>query len=157
MEAGALTFGLIDDDGDELPGSWSYEWSGRDPLELAIYAITEISGRPWRWSVRTASYARLAPDRARALAARVSNALRREAREQTASAIARVIAQECLRPGQRPPDPGVIAEILAGKREPDWEAGPQESTPAMLRSLRLALKAATECDAGLKVTWGEDE
>jgi hypothetical protein len=156
MEGGALTLELIDDDGEELPGSWSFEWSGRDPLELAIYAVTEVSGRPWKWNARSPGAALLDPDRCRAFSARVGNALRKEARKGTAAAIARVVTHECKRPGQTPPDARAIAEILAGKRDVDWDAGPEETTPAMLRSLRTALKAAAECGAGLRVTWGGD-
>jgi hypothetical protein len=158
MEAGAVRFDLIDEDGDDLPGSWAYEWSGRDPLELTIYAVTEMSGRPWKWtSHRKGSNARLSPKKCRALAIRVGKTLKPETRGTTAAVVARIIANECMRPGQKPPDAASIAAILAGKREADWDAGPHESTPAMIRALRAALRAAVESDAGLKISWGSDD
>jgi hypothetical protein len=157
LETGALTFQLLDDDGDPLPGSWSYEWSGRDPLELAIYAITELSGRPWKWSSRRLGRALLSPDRCRALATRVGKLLKKETRGQTAAVVARIIAHECLRPGQRAPEVEAIEAILAGEHEPDWDAGPHESTPAMLRALREALRDAVENEVGLQITWGDED
>lgn len=155
MEAGSVTLQLIDEDGEDLPGSWSFEWSGRDPLELAIYAITELSGRPWKWSARVNGAMRLSPKRCRALAVRVGKVLRKETRPTAAAVIARIIAQETLRPGQPAPDARGIATILAGTREPDWDAGPPETTPAMIRALRQALRAAAENEAGLAVHWGD--
>lgn len=157
MEAGAVRFDLIDEDGDDLPGSWTYEWSGRDPLELTIYAVTEISGKPWKWSSRKKGIARLSPKKCKALAIRFGKALRSDARPKTAAVIARIIAAETLRPGQRPPDEHTIAEILANERVADWDAGPQETTPAMMRAFRDALRAAVECEAGLQITWGADD
>lgn len=157
MEAGAVRLELIDEDGDELPGSWSFEWSGRDPLELAIYAVTELSGKPWKWSSRKKGGARLSPKKCKALSIRVGKVLKPEVRPTTAAVIARIIANECLRPGQAPPDADTIAAILAAKRQPDWDAGPEETTPAMMRALREALRAATECEAGLQFTWGADD
>jgi hypothetical protein len=157
MEAGGLTFQLVDEDGDALPGTWSYEWTGRDPLELAIFAITELSGRPWKWSSRRLGRALLSPERCRALSARVGKVLKKESRAPAAAVVARIIAQECLRPGQKAPDPEAIEDILAGRREPDWDAGPHETTPAMIRALRGALRAAVENEAGLQVSWGDSE
>lgn len=157
MEAGSVTLQLIDEDGEELPGAWSFEWSGRDPLELAIYAITELSGRPWKWSARVNGAMRLSPKRCRAFSVRVGKVLRKEARGTAAAVISRIIAQETLRPGQPAPDARDIAAILGGAREPDWDAGPQETTPAMIRALREALRAASENEAGLAVQWGDAE
>ncbi len=155
MESGALTFQLIDDDGDDLPGRWSYEWSGRDPLELVIYVVTELSGKPWKWSSQRKGRALLSAKRCRALSIRTGKTLRAANRRLTSAAIARIVANETLRPGHRPPDTSVIADILAGRREADWDAGPQETTPAMLRALRKALKAAVECEGGLQIVWGD--
>jgi hypothetical protein len=154
VEAGSITFQLIDEDGDELPGSWAYEWSGRDPLELAIFAVTELSGKPWKWSSIKAGRALLSPKKCRALSVRVGNQMRRARRGVTASVIARVISNEALRPGVPPPDAKQIARILAGGSAADWDAGPAQTTPAMLRALRHALRAARECEGGLRITWG---
>ena len=154
MEAGSITFQVIDEDGDELPGTWSYEWSGRDPLELAIFAVTELSGKPWKWSSLRSGRALLSPKQCRALSIRVGKQLRRERRPLTAAVIARVISNEALRPGVPGPDSKQIARILAGGTPPDWDAGPAQSTPAMLRALRQALRAARECEGGLRITWG---
>lgn len=155
METGSVTFQLIDEDGEPLPGTWTYEWTGRDPLELAIDIVTEVSGKPWKWDRRRQARALLSPERCRALSIRVGKLLRKENRAATAAVIARVVSRQCLRAPS--PDPQAIAEILAGKREADWEAGPHESTPAMLRALRKALRAAVECEGGLRITWGERE
>jgi hypothetical protein len=157
LETGALTFELIDEDGEELPGSWSYEWSGRDPLELALYAITELSGKPWKWTSRTGARARISPGRCKAFSIRVGKVLRKETRVVASAVIARIITQETLRPGKPAPDVRVIAEVLSGKRDPDWDAGPLETTPAMIRALRNALRAASECDGGLQIVWGDPD
>lgn len=156
LERGSVKFELIDEDGEPLPGSWSYEWTGRDPVELAIYAITELSAKPWKWSSRKAARATLSPERARAMSIRTGKTLRKESRLHTANVLARIIAHECLRPGEVGLEVKELERILAGKREVDWEAGPTETAAAMLRALRLALKAAAEAEAGLAVTWGDD-
>ena len=157
MESGKITFKLIDDDGDDLPGAWSYEWSGRDPFELAVYAITEASGRAWKWSSRRDSAGLLSARRCRALKTRVSNLLLKSRSAMTAAVIARIVAQETVRPGQKAPDPRAIREILAGNKEADWEAGPHETTPAMMLALRTVLRAAAEGDAGVQVRWGRSD
>ncbi len=154
MESGSLTLQLIDDDGDELPGTWSYEWSGRDPFELAVFAITEASGKPWKWSSQHIGRGVLSPQRCRAFKVRVGRLFNKKRRPQLAAVLARIIAQETLRPGQPPPDPKEVAEILSGRVEADWEAGPSQSAPAMLRALRDALRAAYEGEAGLRISWG---
>jgi hypothetical protein len=156
LEQGSVKFELIDEDGEPLPGSWSYEWTGRDPVELAIYAVTELSTKPWKWTSRKSARATLSPDRARAMSIRTGKTLRKENRSATANVLARIIAHECLRPGEVGLEPKELEKILSGKREPDWEAGPTESAAAMLRALRLALNAAVEAEAGLAVTWGEE-
>lgn len=153
MESGSLTFQLIDDDGDELPGSWSYEWSGRDPFELAVFAVTELSGKPWKWSSQHVGRGVLSAQRCRIFKVRVGKLFNKKRRAQTASVLARIIVQETQRPGQPAPDPGELAAILAGRVEPDWEAGPSQSAPAMLRALRDALRAACESEAGLRIAW----
>lgn len=156
LEQGSVKFELIDEDGEPLPGSWTYEWTGRDPVELAIYAITELSGKPWKWSSRKSARGTLSVDRARAMSIRVGKTLRRENRAATAQVIARIVAHECLRPGEVGLEIKELEKILAGKREPDWEAGPTETAAAMVRELRLALKAAVEAEAGVAVSWGDD-
>ena len=48
------------------------------------------------------------------------------------------------------------AEVLNGKREPseeEREVQPELLAAVMLRGLRDALKAAVECDGGLRVQW----
>jgi hypothetical protein len=156
LEQGSVKFELIDEDGEPLPGSWSYEWTGRDPVELAIYAITELSAKPWKWSSRKSNRATLSVDRARAMSIRTGKTLRKENRANTAAVIARIVAHECLRPGEVGLEPKELEKILSGKREADWEAGPTETAAAMVRALRRALKAAVEAEAGLAVTWGDD-
>lgn len=155
LEQGSVTFELIDDDGESLNVHWRFEWTGRDPLELAIYAITELSGRAWKWNSVKPGRATLSPDRCRAFSIRAGKTLKKENRAATAAALVRIVTHECLRPGDAPPDLKVTQQILAGKREVDWEAGPTESAPAILRALRVALKAAAEAEAGLSVRWGE--
>jgi hypothetical protein len=157
LEQGSVRFDLIDDDGEALPGRWAFDWTGRDPLELAIYAVTELSGKPWKWTSRKLRRATLSPDRARAMSIRCGKTLRKENRTATAQVIARIVAHECLRPGEPGLEQKEIERLLSGKREADWEAGPTETTPAMLRAFRQALKAAVEAEAGLAITWGKGE
>jgi hypothetical protein len=155
LEQGSVSFELIDDDGESLSVHWRYEWTGRDPLELAIYVVTELSGRPWKWNSLKPGRATISPDRCRAFSIRVGKTLRKENRAATAKAVARVVTHECLRPGDPAPDLKRTALILAGKAEVDWEAGAAETAPAMLRALRVALKSAAEAEAGLLIRWGE--
>ncbi len=157
LEQGSVRFELIDEDGEALPGRWEYEWTGRDPLELALYAVAELSGKPWKWTSRKLRRGTLSPERARAFSIRCGKTLRKENRPATAQVLARIVQLECLRPGEAGLELKEIERILAGRREADWEAGPTETAPAMLRALRLALKAAAEAEAGLSIVWGEAE
>lgn len=158
LETGALRIELIDEDGDSLPGRWDFEWVGRDPMELVIYAITELSAKPWKWSSLRPARRRLTAERSRAMSARMGKWLRKSLRKQTADVMARIIAQECLKPGSPLPDTKLIRELLAGRREPDWDMGPVETVPGMYRAFRKALRAASEDGAGIQLTWGaEDE
>src|SRR5688572_2413316 len=91
---GQTRFQLIDEDGDELPGSWEFTWEGRDPFEVVVAVVTEVSGRPWKWSTRKISSGKLSPQRCRALSARVAGVLRRENRARASECIARVVAEE---------------------------------------------------------------
>jgi hypothetical protein len=154
VESGSLTFQLIDEDGDELPGTWSYEWSGRDPFELAVFAVTELSGKPWKWSTQARGRGVLSPQRCRAFKVRVGRLFNKKRRPQTAAVLARIITQETMRPGQPGPNVKEIAAILTGKAEVDWDAGPAQTAPAMLRALRNALRAAFEGEGGLRISWG---
>ncbi len=154
MESGSLTFQLIDDDGDELPGTWSYEWSGRDPFELTVFAVTELSGKAWKWTTQRRDGGILSAQRCRAFKVRVGRLLNKSRRPVTAAVLARIITQETLRPGQPGPSTKEIASILAGHTDIDWEAGPSQTAPAMLRALRDALRAAVEGEGGLRITWG---
>jgi hypothetical protein len=154
VESGSLTFQLIDEDGDELPGTWAYEWSGRDPFELAVFAVTELSGKPWKWSSQGRGRGVLSVQRCRAFKVRVGRLFNKKRRAQTAAVLARIITQETLRPGQPGPSAKEIASILAGTTDVDWDAGPVQTAPAMLRALRNALRAAYEGEGGLRISWG---
>ena len=155
LEQGSVTFELIDEDGELLNIQWRFEWTGRDPLEMAIYALTELSGRVWKWNSTKPGRVTLSADRCRAFSIRVGKSLRKENRAATAAAIVRIVKHECLRPGDPAPDPKVIQQILAGKHEYDSESGPTETAAAMLRLLRVALKSAAEAEVGLLLRWGE--
>jgi len=156
FETGRVTFQLVDEDGDELPGRWSYAWSGRDPVELAIYAVTEISGRPWKWTRRRSQDAWLSQQRSRILSARFGNVVRRSVVKNTTARVAALIQRECLRPGAPPPDSETIAEVLRG-REVDWDAGPVETVGGMLRAMREVFRAAKAADAGVRIIWGDED
>ncbi len=151
---GKTRFQLIDEDGDDLPGSWEFDWEGRDPFEVVVAAVTEVSGRPWKWSVRKINSGKLSPQRCRALAARVATVLRKENRPRAADCIARVISEEFT--PRRKVDVKAVRVVLA-QLDPevpaDAEESPEVLAAVMLRKFRKALKAAVECDGGLRVSW----
>ncbi|MBP6835500.1 MAG: hypothetical protein KA978_32245 [Deltaproteobacteria bacterium] len=154
--SGATRFQILDEDGDELPGSWDYAWEGRDPFEAVMAAVTEVSGRPWEWSARGPRSGRFSPIRCKKMAVRVSNSLRKEQRAAVAAYIARVVAEEFELKQRRKVDAASVLEVLNGKREPseeEREVQPELLAAVMLRGLRDALKAAVECDGGLRVQW----
>ncbi len=154
--SGATRFQILDEDGDELPGSWDFAWEGRDPFEAVMAAVTEVSGRPWEWSARGPRSGRFSPVRCKKMAVRVANALRKEQRAAVAAYIARVVAEEFELKQRRKVDAAAVLEVLNGKREPsdeEREVQPELLAAVMLRGLRDALKAAVECDGGLRVQW----
>lgn len=150
---GTTQFQLIDEDGDELPGTWELAWEGRDPFEVVIAAVTEVSLRPWKWSSKRADLGRLSPRKCQALKLRVGKVLRQENRGRTAAVIARVVAEEYgLKPARRA-EPGAIEAALRGAGAEDPDGHPELLAARMLRVFRVALKAAVEVDAGLRVSW----
>ena len=119
-------------------------------------AVTEVSGRPWEWSARGPRSGRISPIRCKKMAVRVSNSLRKEQRAAVAAYIARVVAEEFELKQRRKVDAASVLEVLNGKREPseeEREVQPELLAAVMLRGLRDALKAAVECDGGLRVQW----
>lgn len=154
--SGATRFQILDEDGDELPGSWDYAWEGRDPFEAVTAAVQEVSGRPWEWSARGPRSGRFSPVRCKKMAIRVGNVLRKDRRPIVAAYIARVVAEEFELKQKRKVDPAAVLEVLSGKREPteeEREAQPELLAAVMLRGLRDALKAAVEVEGGLRVQW----
>lgn len=154
--SGATRFQILDEDGDELPGSWEYHWEGRDPFEAVMAAVTEVSGKPWEWTGRGPRSGRFSPVRCRTMAVRVSNVLRKSRRVAAAAYIARVVAEEFELKQRRKVDPAAVLEVLCGRREPseeERESQPELLAAVMLRGLRDALRAAVECDGGLRVQW----
>lgn len=154
--SGATRFQILDEDGDELPGSWDFAWEGRDPFEAVMAAVTEVSGRPWEWSARGPRSGRFSPIRCKKMAVRVANSLRKDQRAAVAAYIARVVAEEFELKQRRKVDAASVLEVLNGKREPseeEREVQPELLAAVMLRGLRDALKAAVECDGGLRVQW----
>ncbi len=151
---GKTRFQLIDEDGDDLPGSWEFDWAGRDPFEVVVAAVTEVSARPWKWSTRKINSGKLSPQRCRALSARVAGVLRKENRPRAAECIARVIAEEFT--PRRKIDVKAVRAVLS-KLDPDVpedaDERPELLAAVMLRKFRRALKAAVECDGGLRVSW----
>ncbi len=151
---GKTRFQLIDEDGDDLPGSWEFDWVGRDPFEVVVAAVTEVSARPWKWSTRKINSGKLSPQRCRVLSARVAGVLRKENRPRAAECIARVISEEFT--PRRKVDVKAVRSVLA-KVEPevpeDADERPELLAAVMLRRFRRALKAAVECDGGLRVSW----
>ena len=151
---GKTRFQLIDEDGDGLPGTWEFEWVGRDPFEVVVAAVTEVSGRPWKSSTRRISSGKLSPLRCQALSARVSAVLKKENRPRAAECIARVISEEFT--PRRKIDVKAVRAVLAQLDPPvpeDAEESPELLAAVMLRRFRRALKAAVECDGGLRVSW----
>lgn len=154
--SGATRFQILDEDGDELPGSWEFPWEGRDPFEAVMAAVTEVSGRPWEWSARGPRSGRFSPVRCKKMAVRVVNVLRKNHRLAAAACIARVVAEEFELKQRRKVDPSSVLEVLSGMSEPteeERESQPELIAAVMLRGLRDALKAAVECDGGLRVLW----
>ncbi len=153
---GRTRFQLIDEDGDDLPGSWEFEWTGRDPFEVVVAAVTEVSGRPWKWSTRRINSGKLSPQRCRALSARVGNVLRKEHRARAADCIARVVSEEFTPRRKARVDVKEVRSILA-KLDPvlpeDAEERAEILAAVMLRKFRRALKAAVECEGGMRVSW----
>jgi hypothetical protein len=156
QSSGATRYQLIDEDGDELPGTWEFSWEARDPFEAVVAAITEVSAKPWKYSARRTHSGRFSPDRCKAMIIRVTKVLRPEHRTQVAGVIARVINDEFeLRPRRRI-DPAVIVPVLAGKETPGEDAlegRPELIAALMLRSLREALGTAVECGGALRISW----
>lgn len=152
---GVTRFQLIDEDGDDLPGTWEFSWEGRDPFDAVVAAVTEVSGRPWKWSSKRNDAGRLSAPRCRTLAIRVGNVLREEHRARVASVVARVVAEEYESRAHRRVDPRSVLEALANRtpRGEEMEVRPEVVAATMLRTLRVALKAAVECESGLRVGW----
>ncbi len=154
LASGRTRYQLIDEDGDELPGTWEFDWEGRDPFEVVIAVVTEVSGRPWKWTARRTHAGRFSPERAKAMCARTGNVLRGSKLHATAAVIARVVRDEFGR--RRPIDEAGLIEVLAGRREvsdEELESVPELCAAVMLRTLREALKTARECGGGLRVSW----
>ena len=115
--SGATRFQILDEDGDELPGSWDYPWEGRDPFEAVMAAVTEVSGKPWEWSARGPRSGRFSAVRCKKMAVRVANVLRQNRRVAAAAYIARVVAEEFELKQRRKVDPAAVLEVLSGRRE----------------------------------------
>jgi hypothetical protein len=153
---GKTRFQLIDEDGDELPGSWEFEWQGRDPFEVVVAVVTEVSGRPFKWSVRKINSAKLSPLRCRVFSSRVAVVLKKENRRRAADCIVRVISDEFTPRRKGKIDPKEVRSVL-GKINPvlpaDAEERPEIIAAVMLRQFRRALKEAAENDVGVRVSW----
>lgn len=149
---GITRFQLIDEDGDELPGAREFAWEGRDPFDLVVAAIAEVSERPWRWASRRVDARTLSPQQCRVIAVRVRNVLRRSHRAQLVASVARLVREEFEPRTRRPLDAVAIERMLEGDGD-ELDARPELVAAAMLRSLRETLEAAVECDAGLMVSW----
>jgi hypothetical protein len=154
--SGATRFQILDEDGDELPGSWDFPWEGRDPFEAVMAAVSEVSGKRWEWSARGPRSGRFSPVRCKKMAVRVSNVLRPARRAAVAAYIARVVDEEFELRLRRKVDPAQVLEVLSARREPteeERESQPELVAAVMLRGLRDALAAAVECEGGLRVQW----
>lgn len=154
--SGRTRFQLLDEDGDELPGTWEFFWEGRDPFEAVMAAITEVSGRPWRYSARSSRGGRFSPARARAMSVRVKNVLRPTVRPRVAAVLARVVRDEFETRSRRVVDPAAVLAVLSGEVEPTEEAlesCPELLAATMLVAFRSALRTARECGGGLRVSW----
>lgn len=156
QSSGKTRYQLIDEDGDELPGTWEFSWEARDPFEAVMGAITEVSMRPWKYSTRRTNSGRFSPDRCKAMLIRVAKVLKPESRIRVAEVIARVVNDEFeLRP-RRVVDPKTIVPVLAGKVVPEeqsLEGHPELLAALMLRSLREALTIAVDCGGALRISW----
>jgi hypothetical protein len=156
QSAGQTRYQLIDEDGDELPGTWEFSWEARDPFEAVMAAITEVSAKPWKYSGRRTNSGRFSPDRCKAMLIRVTRVLKPEHRGQVAAVIARVINDEFeLRP-KRAVDPKPLHPVLAGKETPGedtLEGHPELIAALMLRQLHDALKTAVDCGGALRISW----
>lgn len=156
QSAGATRYQLIDEDGDELPGTWEFAWEARDPFEAVMAAITEVSTKPWRYSTRRTHSGRFSPDRCKAMLIRVTRVLKAENRPQVAEVITRVINDEFeLRP-RRVIDPKTLLPVLSGKETPGEDAlegRPELIAALMIHSLREALKTAVDCGGALRISW----
>lgn len=154
--SGRTRFQLLDEDGDELPGTWEFFWEGRDPFEAVMAAVTEVSGRPWRYTARNSRGGRFSPTRARAMAVRANNVLRAALRPRVAAVLARVVRDEFEPRSRRVVDPAAVLAVLSGENEPGDEAlesCPELHAAKMLLAFRSALRAARECGGGLRVSW----
>ncbi len=152
---GITRFQLIDEDGDDLPGSWEFAWEGRDPFDAVVATVTEVSGRPWKWSSRHNHSGRLSPARCRTLSVRVGNVLRGVNLPEASAVLSRVVADEYEIRAHRVIDPTTVLAALANKKPltDDLDAPPEIIAATMLRAFRQALRAAVECDGGLRVFW----
>lgn len=153
--AGRTRFQLIDEDGDELPGTWEFTWDDRDPFEAVVAAVTEVSGRPWKYTARSAHGGRFSPEKATAMAIRVKKVLSPELRPRVAAVIARVINDEWTTERRTIKADDVLG-VLSGKRSPgqaELESEPESLAAVMLVALRSALLAARDCGGGLRVAW----
>ncbi len=157
---GKTRFQLVDEDGEDLPEAWEFDWSGRDPFDIVVAAVTEVSGRPWKWSVRKISSGKLSPQRCQALSARVAAVLRKENRARAADCIARVVGDEFTPRRKGKIDAKEVRKLLA-KIDPelpeDADERPEVLAAVMLRRFRKALRTAVDVGAGLRVSWQVDE
>jgi hypothetical protein len=157
---GKTRFQLVDEDGEDLPETWEFDWSGRDPFDIVVAAVTEVSGRPWKWSIRKVNSGKLSPQRCRVMSARVANVLRKENRGRAAESIARVASEEFTPRRKGKIDPQEVRAILA-KIDPelpdDADERPEILAAVMLRRFRRALRTAVDVGAGLRVSWQVDE
>jgi hypothetical protein len=150
---GHTRYQVIDEDGDDLPGSWEFGWEDHDPFEVVIAAVTEVSGRPWKWSGKRRLSGRLSPQKCRALVVRLDRVLRSDRQPQTAQAIARVTAENANRRRPHHVDVAAVQSALHGPQPDLFDAPPELLAAAMLRALHAALRAAVECQGGLRVSW----
>lgn len=154
--SGRTRFQLIDEDGDELPGTWEFSWDDRDPFEAVLAAVTEASGRPWKYTARNPHGGRFSPDKAGAMAIRVKNVLSPELRPRVAAVIARVISDGWVGKKRRVVKAEDVLAVLSGRRVPgpdELDAEPESLAAMMLLALRSALLTAREHEVGLRVAW----
>lgn len=156
---GKTRYQLVDEDGEDLPETWVFDWSGRDPFDIVVAVVTEVSGRPWKWSVRTIHSGKLSPQRCVAMSARVAAVLRKENRARAVECIVRVVSEEFTPRRKGKIDPKEVRRILA-KIDPelpeDADERPEALAAVMLRHFRRALRTAVDVGAGLRVSWQVD-